>query len=134
VIVTDASVVLEVILRTQTGMKIQGRVLSARETLHAPHLIDLEVCQVLRRYLHNRQLTADRAYDAMEDFQSMRIFRYPHQVFWKRIWELRNNMTAYDAAYIAVAETISAPLLTTDKRLASTQNHSAKIEFLGGHG
>jgi predicted nucleic acid-binding protein len=111
-------------------MKIQARVLSSRETLHAPHLIDLEVCQVLRRYLHNRQLTADRAHDAMEDFQSMRIFRYRHQVFLKRIWELRNNMTAYDAAYVAVAETIMAPLLTTDKRLASTQHHSAKIEFI----
>jgi predicted nucleic acid-binding protein len=130
-IVADASVVLEVLLRTRRGLKMEARLLSSRETLHAPHLIDLEVCQVLRRYLLNKDLTADRAAAAVEDFQSIRIFRYPHRIFLDRIWELRSNMTAYDAAYVAVAETIGAPLLTTDKRLASTSNHSAEIEFIG---
>ena len=130
-IVPDASVVLEIVLRTQRGLKIQARLLSSRETLHAPHLIDLEVCQVLRRYLLNRDLTAGRAAEAIEDFQSIRIFRYPHRIFLDRIWELRSNMTAYDAAYVAIAETIGAPLLTSDKRLASTSNHSARIEFIG---
>jgi predicted nucleic acid-binding protein len=110
---------------------MEARILSSRETLHAPHLIDLEVCQVLRRYLHNKDLTADRAAAVIEDFQSIRIFRYPHRIFLDRIWQLRSNMTAYDAAYVAVAETIGAPLLTTDKRLASTSNHSAQIEFIG---
>jgi len=130
-IVADASIVLEVVLRTKRGLKMQARLLSSRETLHAPHLIDLEVCQVLRRYLFNKDLTADRAAAAIEDFQSLRIFRYPHQLFLDRIWELRSSMTAYDAAYVAVAETIGAPLLTTDKRLASTSYHSARIEFIG---
>ena len=130
-IVADASVVLEVLLRTKRGMTIQSRLLSSRETLHAPHLIDLEVCQVLRRYLVNKDLSADRAAMAIEDFQRIRIFRYPHRIFLDRIWELRRNMTAYDAAYVAVAETIGAPLLTTDRRLASTSNHSAQIEFVG---
>ena len=129
-IVADASIVLEVLLRTKRGLKIEARVLSSRETLHAPHLIDLEVCQVLRRYLLTKDLTADRAAAAIEDFQSIRIFRYPHRIFVDRIWELRSNMTAYDAAYVAVAEMIEAPLLTTDKRLASTSNHSAQIEFV----
>jgi predicted nucleic acid-binding protein len=130
-IVADASIVLEVLLRTKRGLQIEARLLSSRETLHAPHLIDLEVCQVLRRYLHAKDLTADRAAAAIEDFQSIRIFRYPHRIFVDRIWELRSNMTAYDAAYVAVAEMIGAPLLTTDKRLASTSNHSAQIEFVG---
>lgn len=130
-IVADASVVLEVLLRTKRGLRMEARLLSSRETLHAPHLIDLEVCQVLRRYLLNKDLTADRAAAAVEDFQSIRIFRYPHRIFLDRIWELRSNMTAYEAAYVAVAETIGAPLLTTDKRLASTSNHSARIEFVG---
>ena len=130
-IVADASVVLEVLLRTRRGLRMEARILSSRETLHAPHLIDLEVCQVLRRYLHNKDLTADRAAAVIEDFQSIRIFRYPHRIFLDRIWQLRSNMTAYDAAYVAVAETIGAPLLTTDKRLASTSNHSAQIEFIG---
>jgi len=130
-IVPDASVILEVLLRTRRGLEMERRLLSSRETMHAPHLIDLEVCQVLRRYLFSKDLTSDRAADAMEDFQSMRIFRYPHLIFLDRIWELRNSMTAYDAAYIAVAETIHAPLLTTDKRLASTRNHSARIELVG---
>ena len=130
-IVPDASVVLEVLLRTKRGLKIEARLLSSRETLHAPHLIDLEVCQVLRRYLLHKDLTADRAADAIEDFQSIRIFRYPHRIFLNRIWQLRSNMTVYDAAYVAVAETIGAPLLTTDKRLASTSQHSARIEFIG---
>jgi predicted nucleic acid-binding protein len=130
-IVADASIVLEVLLRTKRGLKMEARLLSSRETLHAPHLIDLEVCQVLRRYLLTKDLTADRAADAIEDFQSIRIFRYPHRIFVDRIWELRRNMTAYDAAYVAVAEMIGAPLLTTDKRLAATSNHSAQIEFVG---
>ena len=129
-IVADASIVLEVLLRTKRGLKIEARLLSSRETLHAPHLIDLEVCQVLRRYLLTKDLTADRAAAAIEDFQSIRIFRYPHRIFVDRIWELRSNMTSYDAAYVAVAEMIGAPLLTTDKRLASTSNHSAQIEFV----
>ena len=77
------------------------------------------------------ELTADRAAEAIEDFQSIRIFRYPHRIFVDRIWELRNDMTAYDAAYVAVAETIGASLMTTDKRLASTSHHSATIEFIG---
>ena len=76
-------------------------------------------------------MTIERAAAAIEDFQSMRIFRYPHRIFLNRIWELRSNMTAYEAAYVAVAETIGAPLLTTDRRLASTSNHSARIEFVG---
>jgi predicted nucleic acid-binding protein len=130
-IVADASVVLEVLLRTKRGLKMEARLLSSRETLHAPHVIDLEVCQVLRRYLLNKDLTADRAAAAIEDFQSFRIFRYPQRIFLDRIWELRSKMTAYDAAYVAVAETIGAPLLTTDRRLAATSNHLAKIEFLG---
>ena len=110
---------------------MEARLLSSRETLHAPHLIDLEVCQVLRRYWLNKDLTADRAAAAVEDFQSIRIIRYPHRIFLDRIWELRKNMTTYDAAYVAIAETIGAPLLTTDKKLASTSNHSARIEFVG---
>ena len=130
-IVADASVVLEVLLRTRRGLKMEAHLLSSSETLHAPYLIDLEVCQVLRRYWLNKDLTADRAAAAVEDFQSIRIIRYPHRIFLDRIWELRSNMTIYDAAYVAIAETIGAPLLTTDRKLASTSNHSARIEFLG---
>lgn len=62
---------------------------------------------------------------------SMRLTRYPHEPFIRRIWELRENVSAYDAAYVALAETLEAPLVTTDRRLAQASAHEAKIELYG---
>ena len=121
---------LEVLLRSQTGLEIEKRIFSPQETLYAPHLLDLEVAQVLRRYCASGEMDAERGREALRDLADIPISRYPHDVFLPRIWELRPNMTAYDAAYVALAETLPAPLLTRDTRLASAPGHAAIIELI----
>jgi predicted nucleic acid-binding protein len=129
VIVVDASAILEVLLVTPAGQSIEDRLFSTTETLHAPHLLDLEVAQVLRRYCASGDMTPERGYQALRDLTDFPITRYPHDLFLFRIWELRHNVTAYDAVYIALAESLSVPLLTRDARLASAPGHHARIEL-----
>ena len=129
-IVIDSSAVLEVLLRSQTGLKFEKRIFSPRESLFAPHLLDLEVVQVLRRYCTSGEIDSERGKEAIEDLNDIPINRYPHDIFLHRVWELRHNMTAYDAAYVALAETLAAPLLTRDAHLASAPGHDAVIELI----
>ena len=129
-IVADASVVLEVLLRTRVAPQIEERIFSPGETLHAPHILDLEVAQVLRRYCVSGTMKPERGLEALVDLADLPITRYPHDIFLPRIWELRHNMTAYDAVYVALAETLSASLLTRDTRLASASGHEAAIVLL----
>jgi predicted nucleic acid-binding protein len=124
----DASAILEVLLRTDRGDRIEDRLLSRGESLHAPHLLDVEVAQVLRRYAAAGKLTSDRGLEALADLGDLPIHRYPHDVLLPRIWELRHNVTACDAAYLALAETLAAPLVTCDGRLASAPGHAARVE------
>lgn len=128
--VVDASAVLEVLLRTPAAPAIEARLFAGGEVLHAPHLIDLEIAQVLRRYASAGQITADRGRTALVDFTDFPIRRYPHDILLPRIWDLRNNLTAYDAAYVALAEVLGTPLLTRDERLAGAAGHRAEIELL----
>ena len=128
--VTDASVVLELLLGTTAALEIQRRLLDSRESLHAPHLLDLEVAQVLRRYVMIGDLTPQRATQALADLADLPILRYPHDLFLPRIWALRHNFTAYDAAYLALAESLPAPLITCDARLAATRGHRAAVELV----
>ena len=125
-LVLDASAVLEVLLRTERAPKIDARIMKKGEALAAPHLIDLEVLQVLRRY-SGKDMTDERCGFAIMDFEDLPITRYPHDLFVWRIWELRKSLTAYDSAYIALAEALEAPLITCDARLAASHGHSAKI-------
>jgi predicted nucleic acid-binding protein len=118
-IVLDASVVLELLLGTPVGQVVAEDIRTPGLTLHAPHLLDLEVAHVLRRFERAGDLTATRAEQALEDLADLDAFRYPHDVFLPRIWELRSNCTAYDACYLALAESLNAPLWTTDTRLAA---------------
>jgi predicted nucleic acid-binding protein len=129
-IVLDSSAVLEVLLRTDAGLQIEDRIFSIEETLHAPHLLDLEVAQVLRRYSASGQMDPERGRQALADLTDLPIIRYPHDLFLPRIWELRHNMTAYDAVYVALAETLPAPLLTRDARLRSAAGHTAAVELI----
>ncbi len=124
----DASAMLEVLLGTQTGARVEDRLLSRRESLHAPHLLDVEVAQVLRRYAAAGELSDERGLEALMDLVDFPVHRYPHDVLLPRIWELRHNVTAYDAAYLALAETLAAPLVTCDARLGSAPRHDAQIE------
>ncbi len=129
-IVVDASAVLEVLLNTPAAARVAERLFLAGETLHAPHLIDLEVAQVLRRYAAGGALGAERGQQALEDLMDLPIVRYPHDLFLPRIWELRHNVTAYAAAYIALAEAIAAPLVTRDAALRSAPGHTARVELV----
>ena len=98
------------------------------ETLHAPHLLDLEVLQVLRRYAAAGEISAERAREALDDLAAFRLRRWAHEPLTLRIWDLRQNLTAYDAAYVALAEALGAPLLTRDRRLASAPGIRARVE------
>ena len=129
-IVVDASAVIEVLLNTPSGIQIAERFFDPAETLHAPHLLDVEVAQVLRRYTRTGELDTARGLQALEDLVDFPLTRYPHDLFLLRIWELRHNVTAYDAAYIALAEALAAPLLTRDAALASTPGNRARIELI----
>ena len=129
-IVADASVVLEVLLATPDAAQLQNRLFAKKQSLHAPHLLDLEVAQVLRRYFLSGRLTAERGAAALECLAAFPITRYPHDLFLPRVWELRHNFTAYDAVYLALAEALHAPLLTRDRLLASAAGHTAKVELV----
>lgn len=129
-IVTDASVVLEVLLRTSAAARIEDRILDPRESLHAPHLLDLEVAQVLRRYVSRRELSANRGQASLDLFAKFPIRRYTHEPLLSRIWSLRANLTAYDAAYVALAEGLGATLLTRDEGIAGAAGHTADVELI----
>jgi predicted nucleic acid-binding protein len=128
-IVVDASALLEVLLRTGAAAAVEARLFGG-DTLHGPHLLDLEVAQVLRRYERAGELTARRAGEALEDLAAFRIERYPHHLFLPRVWALRQNATAYDACYLALAEALDAPLVTRDRRLAKVPGHGARVEVV----
>lgn len=129
-IVVDASALLEVLLRTPTAPAVERRLFAPQRTLHAPHLLDVEVAQVIRRYAANRDIDSERGRMALADLADLALLRYPHDFLLPRIWSLRNNLTAYDAAYIALAEALGAPLLTRDRRLAASSGHRAQIELV----
>jgi predicted nucleic acid-binding protein len=129
-IVVDASIVLELLLRTRRGRRIEPRLLAAAISLAAPHLLDVEVAQVLRRYARSGVLDGRRGQEALQDLADLPVERYSHELLLPRIWELREHFTAYDAAYVALAELLEATLLTADRRLAASPGHQAEIEVI----
>ena len=129
-IVVDASAVLELLLNTPASGRVAERLFARNDTLHAPHLLDLEVAQVLRRYTFSGEMEAERSEQALEDLADLPLNRYPHDVFLRRIWKLRHNLTAYDAAYVALAEALDAPLITRDATLARASGHEARVEVV----
>jgi predicted nucleic acid-binding protein len=128
-IVIDASALLEVLLRTPAAGGVEKWLFDPGQTLHAPHLLDVEVAQVILRYAANGEIDSDRGRAAVADLADFPLHRYPHDVLLPRIWELRNNLTAYDAVYVALAEALDAPLLTRDRRLAAAAGHDARIRL-----
>lgn len=128
-IVLAASAAVDWLLQTSAGRRIEKRIYSHNESLHTPHLLDLEVTQVLRRLVREGTVPAHRADEAIHDLLDLRITRYPHFVLLPRIWQLRHNLSAYDAAYVVLAEKLNATLLTRDVRLASVSGHAVPIEL-----
>ena len=129
-IVLDASAAVDWLLQTAAAPSIESRIFVRNQSLHAPELLDLEVVQVLRRLVRERALSASRAEAGIEDLLDLRITRYPHSLLLPRIWQLRHNLSAYDAAYVVLAEKLGATLLTRDAKLASASGHAATIEVV----
>jgi predicted nucleic acid-binding protein len=128
VIVLDASAAIDWLLRTTAGQQIEKRIYLRNESLAAPHLLDLEVTQVLRRLVRSAVISTKRAEEAIHDLMDLQIARFPHHLFLQRIWQLRNNLSAYDAMYVGLAESLRATLITRDLRLGSASGHSAIVE------
>jgi predicted nucleic acid-binding protein len=131
VLVVDTSAVLEAIVALDPAPGLMER-LAGDGDFHAPHLIDIEALHALRRLSALGELSDERASDARADFGELAIVRYPHTGLRDRIWELRYNLTAYDAAYVALAESLEVPLVTCDRRLSEAPGHAAQVELFGG--
>ncbi|MEA2825510.1 MAG: hypothetical protein QOF03_1992 [Alphaproteobacteria bacterium] len=106
------------------------RILNPDELLHAPHLLDIEFIHVLRRLTQSGAIQQTSAQQALDDLADLRLIRHPHGQLLQRIWELRSSVSAYDAAYIALAEALDMPLLTCDAKLSRSHGHRAKIQLL----
>lgn len=129
-IVIDASAVVELLLATETGVHVRRRMWRSGETWHAPHLLDVEVAQALRRLERMRALDGTRGAEALQALGDLDVMRHPHDVLLPRVWALRANVTAYDAVYLALAEALAAPLVTSDGRLVSAPGHRARVEVV----
>jgi len=130
VIVLDASALLEFLLQTPLGTRVEARLFRDEDEFHSPHLVDVEVAQGLRRLVRAGEVAADRAAEAIADLADLDLHRHPHLDLLTRAWKLRENVTAYDAMYVALAEALDAPIVTCDTPLAKAPGHRARIEAI----
>ncbi|MGB6229325.1 MAG: type II toxin-antitoxin system VapC family toxin [Litorimonas sp.] len=126
-IVVDASLVIHVCIKTSARQDLVDTLIMPDSALIAPEIIDLEFLQVMRRYARNGTIGSPRISDAFETLNDLSIIRYGHRLLRDRIWSLRDNLTAYDAAYFALAEHMDAPLWTRDRKFAGIPGHSAEV-------
>jgi predicted nucleic acid-binding protein len=131
VIVLDASAAIDLLLELEPRLDWVETHVSGG-SIHAPSLIDLEVASAMRKLVRAGVIESRRAEIALADLVALPLARYPSTRLLARIWELRANVTPYDAAYVALAEALEAPLVTTDDRLARTAGHRAQIESFPG--
>jgi predicted nucleic acid-binding protein len=129
-IVLDASAVIELLLGTPSGRAIALRISDPGETLHAPHLVDVEVEQALRRYVRAKEIGADEAAFALGELRSLDIERHAHEPLLERVWALREHLTAYDATYVALGMALDATLVTCDARLARLLPKGMHVELV----
>ena len=126
--VLDASAVVELVLGSRSGMQILTRIADPQLSLHSPELVDIEVLSVLRRHELTDIIPPDRISHAIDNLSDLDLRRHPHGPILPRIWSWRYNLTSYDAAYVALAEILDAPLLTTDARLARAPRLPVRVE------
>ena len=129
-IVVDASALLEFLLQTPLGARVEARLLRDDDELHAPHLVDVEVIQGLRRLVRTGELASRRADEAIADLMDFDLHRHTHLDLLSRAWKLRDNISAYDAMYVALAEAIDAPVVTCDGPPGKAPGHRARIEIV----
>lgn len=128
-IVLDASAAVELIFATPSGAAVARRLRA--EALHTPAHFDVEVIGAIRRAVVRGLLSDHEGLVAVADFQNLPVRRWPTKPFVERAYELRSTHTVADGAYVALAEGLAAPLVTCDRRLASSHGHGADIEFVG---
>jgi predicted nucleic acid-binding protein len=130
-LVIDASAATELLLARPVAEAVAGHISDHGLNLHAPHLIDVEIVSAVRRLIASGDAALERGEEAIADLLDLPMARYPHDILLPRIWELRENFSSYDAAYVALAEGLideGVPLLTTDGRLArAVRAHSALV-------
>lgn len=127
-IVLDASAAVAVLLNLDGSASSVRERMDVADDLHVPHLFEVEVLNALRRYASNG-IPERRSAELLKDLSEMRLIRYPHSALLRRMWELRHNLTAYDAAYVALSETLDLPLITMDERLARAPGIRAAVEL-----
>jgi predicted nucleic acid-binding protein len=130
VIVVDASALLEFLLQTSLGARVEIRLFRDQDELHAPHLVDVEVVQGLRRLVRTGEVSSGRADEAIADLTDLDLHRHAHIDLLGRAWKLRENLSAYDAMYVALAEAIEAPMVTCDSPLGKAPGHRARIDVI----
>ncbi len=128
--VLDASAAIEFLLNTARGRQVGARLVDAAEVVHAPHLIDIEIAHVLRRYVLDGTFDEGHAARTLRRWRQLDVERYPHEPFLDRVWGLRDNVTAYDAIYVALAETLGELLVTADRRLAGSPGLNVRVELV----
>jgi predicted nucleic acid-binding protein len=129
-IVIDASACVELLLRTTKGQEVDGHIQTDGESVWAPHVIDPEVMNAFRGLVRGGHVDAAHAQRALDTFARLPLRRVPHDVLWTRMWELRANVSSYDAAYLALAELRGCPLVTCDARLGRAPGHRAQVEVV----
>lgn len=128
--VIDASALVELLLNTAAGQVVARRIADPAIGVHVPHLIDVEVVQALRRMASLGELTSREAETAIDDLQSLDLQRHAHEPLLGRVWELRQNLSAYDAVYVALAEVLDTKVLTCDGRLARAPRLVSRVELV----
>lgn len=129
-IVVDASALLEFLLQTPIGVRVEDRIFRDADELHAPHLVDVEVVQGLRRLVRMGEVSSGRADEAIVDLADLDLHRHPHVDLLGRAWKLRDNVSAYDAMYVALAEAIEATIVTCGRPLAKAAGRGTRIEVI----
>lgn len=128
--VLDASGAVELLLNTAAGKRLSARLADEFDAVQVPHLIDIEIAQALRRYVHRGVLDERLGATALGRWMDFDVEPHPHQPFLGRIWRLRANVNAYDAVYLALAEALSTELVTGDRRLAEVPGTAIAIELI----
>ena len=129
-IVVDASVLVAALVSVSPAANKARDALTDDKIVCMPHLADLEITNALRNMIRRKEISEDSAFRALTTIKKMEIVRYPHTDFLDRIWELRNSITPYDAAYIALTEALQTIFITADKRLSQAHGIKCKIELL----